>query len=210
MWVIGLLPAIRYSKTVGILIEEIMADSNQSTEYERSKAERRAEKAPVNWSIFGGGMMAIFTLIGLLIGGQVSTHDSALQLIEVMSPPLQMLAFATITATITMLALLLTMLGVIKQAEINYAKTFYDLIERISLFDTILLIASASLLTVLAIPITEAETEISEQAATVLYYILLLVNAAISGLLVAAVLMLFDAIKSVIRTMHVQTKATDQ
>jgi hypothetical protein len=36
------------------------------------------------------------------------------------------------------------------------------------------------------------------------------VNAAISGLLVAAVLMLFDAIKSVIRTLHVQTNSTEQ
>jgi hypothetical protein len=187
-----------------------MADTTQSTEYERSKAEHRAEKAPTNWSIIGGGMMAIVTLIGLIIGGQVSTHDSALQLIEVMSPPLQMLAFATITATITMLALLLTMLGVIKQAEISYAKTFYDLIERISLLDTILLIACASLLTILAIPITEAETEMSEQAASALYYILIFVNAIISGLLVAAVLMLFDAIKSVIRTLHVQSNGKEQ
>jgi hypothetical protein len=102
------------------------------------------------------------------------------------------------------------MLGVIKQAEISYTKTFYDLIERISLLDTILLIACASLLTILAIPITEAETEMSEQAAAILYYILLFVNAAISGLLVAAVLMLFDAIKSVIRTLHVQTNSTEQ
>jgi magnesium-transporting ATPase (P-type) len=139
-----------------------MSDTSRSTDYERSKAEHRAEKSPINWSIAGGMMMAIFTLIGLLIGGQVSTHDSALQLIEVMSPPLQMLAFATITATITMLALLLTMLGVIKQAELGFSKSFYELIERISLLDTILLISCASLLTVLAIPITEAETEMSD------------------------------------------------
>ena len=186
-----------------------MADTTRETEYERTKAEHRAEKSPVNWSIAGGIIMAVFTLIGLLIGGQVSSHNSALQLIEVMSPPLQMLGFATITATITMLALLLTMLGVIKQADIDYAKTFYDLMERISFLDTILLIASAGLLTILAIPITEAETNVSEQAATVLYYTLLFVNAAISGLLVAAVLMLFDAIKSVIRTLRVQTAATE-
>jgi hypothetical protein len=203
--------AIRYSKVVTVLsVEEIMVNSSRETEDERSKAERRAEKASINWSIIGGAMVATFTLIGLIIGGQVSTHDSALQLIEVMSPPLQMLAFATITATITMLALLLTMLGVIKQAEITYAKTFYDLIERISFFDTILLITCASLLTVLAIPITEAETDMSEQAATILYYGLIVVNAAVSGLLVAAVLMLFDAIKSVIRTLHVQTNSAEQ
>jgi hypothetical protein len=187
-----------------------MADTTHETEYELTKAERRTEKSPINWSIAGGIMMAIFTLIGLLIGGQVSIHDSALQLIEVMSPPLQMLAFATITATITMLALLLTMLGVVKQAELGFRKSFYELIERISLFDTILLISCASLLTLLAIPITEAETDISEQAASILYYILIFVNAAVAGLLVTTVLMLFDAIKSVIRTLNVQTSGTKE
>jgi hypothetical protein len=121
-----------------------------------------------------------------------------------MSPPLQMFAFATITATITMLALILTMLGLISQEKLGFSNEFYKLIERISFIDTILLIICAMLLTVLAIPVAESETQISETAATILYYVLTIVNATIVGLLVAAVLMLFDAIKSVIRTLTAQ------
>lgn len=181
-----------------------MDKSKSAEEYERSQGDKRAEKNTLPWSLLGGVTMAIVTLIGLIIGGQVYSHTTAVKLIEVMSPPLQMFAFATITATITMLALILTMLGVIKDGELGFSKEFYQLIERISRIDTILLIICAMLLTVLAIPVTESETQISETAATIVYYVLTLTNATIVGLLVAAVLMLFDAIKSVIRTLKVK------
>jgi hypothetical protein len=180
-----------------------MSDLIDEAQQELEKAEKRVSD-PMNWALIGGSMVAIFTLGGLLIGGHVYSNRTALEFIGAMSPPLQMLGFATITATITMLALILTMLGLVKQAELGFSKKFYLLIERLSLLDTVLLIGSTMLLTVLAIPVTKAETDISQQSATILYYILIFANAVISGLLVASVLMLFDAIKSIIRTITIQ------
>lgn len=177
---------------------------DKAREQNNKPKEEKVEKKQLNWAIIGGLMMAVFSVAGLAIGGQVYGSRTALELIEVMSPPLQMLAFATITATMTMLALILTMLGLIKQAEVGFGQEFYKLIERISLIATFLLIISALLLTLLAIPITEAEIGDLEVWVTTLYYILTFVNSLIVGLLVATVLMLYDSIKSVIRALNPQ------
>jgi hypothetical protein len=186
-----------------------MDKSQSASEYERSQGDRRAAHHPLPWAIIGGVLVAIFSLGGLFLGGKLQSDSTSLQLIEVMSPPMQMLGFATITATITMLSLLLTMLGLLHQAELGFNKEFYHLIERVSLIDTILLIISTLLLTVLAFPLTEANGRSTEQLATLMYYVLILVDATIVGLLVAAVLMLFDAIKSVIRTINVQNNSSE-
>src|SRR5688500_3135204 len=128
MWWIVVRDTIRYaSRKDNRLKGNFMDKSKTAEEYERSHGDRRAEKNALPWSLIGGLTLALVTLIGLLVGGQVFSHTTALKLIEVMSPPLQMFAFATVTATITMLALILTMLGLIKEAELGFNQEFYRL-----------------------------------------------------------------------------------
>jgi hypothetical protein len=140
---------------------------------------------------------AVFTLAGLLLVGQIYSHVEVQQLIEAMTPAMQMLGFATVTATGTILALMMTMLGVIHQTELKLKHPFYESIQRLARLATMDFIASVLLLSLVGIPFGEANG-VPAWWLTLLYYLLILANALISGLLITIVLMLFDVIKSMI------------
>jgi hypothetical protein len=184
-----------------------MTTRTQSAEQKNTRTEHKATDNQSNWGVIGFITMALIVIVGLVVVGRVTDATYAQTVIEAMSPPMQMLAFATITATVTVLVLTLTMLSVMKELEREFSKQFYRLIERIGFLATSGLILGIFLLALLSIPFQDAETAIADQASIVVYYLLIFVNALISGLLVALILMLFDSVKSVIRISKVQEDA---
>jgi hypothetical protein len=153
-----------------------------------------------NWSLIGGVIATAFTVIGLVIVGQVYSHLELQQLIEAMTPAMQMLGFTTVTATGTIIALMMTMLGLIHQADVKFKSSFYHSIRRIALFSTIDFIASVLLLSLVGIPFGEADT-VPAWWLNLLYYALILANALISGMLVTIILMLYEVVKSMINAL---------
>jgi hypothetical protein len=186
-----------------------MTTRTQATEQKNTRTEHRATNNQSNWGFIGVMTMALIALVGLTVVGGVTDATYAQTVIEAMSPPMQMLAFATITATVTVLVLTLTMLSVMKELERSFSKQFYSLIERIGFLAASGLILGIFLLALLSIPFHDAQTAIADQASIVVYYLLVFTNALISGLLVALILMLFDSVKSVIRISKVQENAGD-
>jgi hypothetical protein len=186
-----------------------MSTRTHSPEQEVSYSEKQAVTNQWNWAIIGAITAALIVLTGLVVVGRVDDPTYAQNIIEAMSPPLQMLGFATITATITVLVLTLTMLTVMNEIERKFGKRFYKLIERMGLMATICLMLSVLLLAILGIPFHDADTEIAQQVSILGYYMLVFVEAIISGLLVALILMLFDAVKSIIRTFRVEEDADE-
>ena len=186
-----------------------MSTRIQSPEQEDTFLEEQAVANQWGWTIIGAITMAIIAMIGLLVVGRVDDASYAQDIIEAMSPPLQMLGFATITATTTTLVLTLTMLTVMNEIERTFGKQFFKLIERMGFLATIGLILGILLLAILGIPFQDAHTEIAEQLSIPGYYLLVIVDAIISGLLVALILMLFGAVKSIIRTFRVQEDAEE-
>jgi hypothetical protein len=176
-------------------------------EHESIHSERKATNNQSNWEIIGVVTIILIAAVGLIVVGRVTDATYAQTVIEAMSPPMQMLAFATITATVTILVLTLTMLSVMKELERSFSKQFYSLIERIGFLAASGLILGIFLLALLSIPFHDAQTAIADQASIVVYYLLVFTNALISGLLVALILMLFDSVKSVIRISKAQEDA---
>jgi uncharacterized protein YacL len=191
-------------KMIAVSRGNVMATRTHSTEQESSHSEHKATNNQSNWGIIGVVTMALIALVGFTVVGRVTDATYAQTVIEAMSPPMQMLAFATITATVTVLVLTLTMLSVMKELERSFSKQFYSLIERIGFLAASGLILGIFLLALLSIPFHDAQTAIADQASIVVYYLLVFTNALISGLLVALILMLFDSVKSVIRISKVQ------
>jgi hypothetical protein len=181
-----------------------MTVRTQSSQQQSSHTEHRATRNQSNWGFIGVVTMILIAIVGLVVVGRVTDANYAQTVIEAMSPPMQMLAFATITATVTVLVLTLTMLSVIKELERSFSQRFYKLIERIGFLAASGLILGVFLLALLSIPFQDAHTDIANQASIVVYYLLVFINAIISGLLVALVLMLFDSVKSIIRISKVE------
>lgn len=148
-------------------------------------------------ALIGGILAACIALGGQWLIGQVYTGFEARRFLETMIPTTRTLCFAIITASSTILALMLTLLSVTDQVDSDFDETFYRRVERIGLLSTITLITAVLLLLFINMPLQESE-ELPSSWFTTIYYVVLSFSAAIAGLLVAVVLMLFNTISGLI------------
>lgn len=153
------------------------------------------------WIFLGGIIMFVFLLIGVFFIN--SAIEEKQKMIESMTPAIQMLGFATSTATGTILALMLTILGLIQETQIKSKNYFYRNIEKISLLCTADFIISILILSLVTIPFSQLTTS-SQLLINGLFYSLIFCNAIISGLLVTIILMIFDTVKGMIYSMKLE------
>lgn len=148
-------------------------------------------------ALFGGILAAAIALVGQWLIGQIYSGYEARKLLEAMSSSAHYLGSAVVTASATILALMLTMLSLSNQADKEFDTIFYKRIERIGLLTTISLAGGILLLLFLSVPLQEADN-VPSRWFTSIYYILIGFLAILSGLLVAIVLMLLNTITSLI------------
>lgn len=152
-------------------------------------------------ALVGGLLAAGIALIGQWFVGQIYSGAEARRLIEAMVPSARAVGTSVVTASGTILALMLTMLSLTSEAKTRFDSTFYKRIERIGLLSTIALAAGILLLLVLSIPLQESKNVPSSWYSGV-YYVLIALTAALAGLLVAIVLMLLNAMSSLIEVLR--------
>ncbi len=176
----------------------------QENRYSSKKDEQK-----VNSRLFIGGKKALtggvlafgIALAGQWLVGQVYSGYEARNLLEAMSASAHYLGSAVVTASATILALMLTMLSLSYQTDKDFDTIFYKRIKRIGVFTTISLIGGILLLLFLSMPLQEADT-VPSRWFTTIYYILMIFLAVLSGLLVAIVLMLLNAMTSLIEVIR--------
>ncbi len=139
----------------------------------------------------------MIALVGQYLVGQVYNGWEARQLLESVISSALYFSSAIVTAAATILALMLTMLGLTSQSDTEFDSIFYKRIERIALLSTICLITGVLLLLFLSIPVQESD-QVPPSWYKIIYYVLIAFIAGLAGLIVAIVLMLFNAIKSLI------------
>lgn len=170
-------------------------DSDSSTS---SKIISTLKPTGNKWPFIGGGVAMIVTLgVKFLIGG-VYSQSQALRLIEALRDSSLYFGAAVATASATILALMLTLLGLSRRSETDFDVWVYKSINRIALISTISLCGAVLLLMVLSLPIGEFD-KISEEWFIITYYVLVVFVSLLAGLVITAVLMLFNAIQYVIR-----------
>lgn len=143
-------------------------------------------------------MGAVLVAIGVksLIGGIYSSGE-ALRLIETLRDSSLYFGAALATASATILALMLTLLGLSRQADSEFDRWVYRNINRITLVSTISLCGAVLLLMVLSLPIGEFD-QLSENWFITISYVLVVLAALLAGLVITVVLMLYNAIQYVI------------
>ena len=102
-----------------------------------------------------------------------------------------------ITASATILALMLTMLSLSRHATSSLESEFFKRVEQIGLLSTIGLIASVLLLLLLSMPVEESQ-QLPSSWYTFVYYFFVTLTAGVAGTLVTIVLMLYNALKTII------------
>ena len=149
------------------------------------------------WAVSGGVLAACIALVGQWLIGRIYTGEEARYLIEAMLNSALYFGASVVTASATILALMLTMLSLSDQTKIDFDRVFFKRIEQIGIMTTISLASSILLLLFLSIPVQESKN-VPTTWFTTIYYILIIALALLAGLLVMVVLMLLNAIRSLI------------
>lgn len=149
------------------------------------------------WSITA---FALFLLLGAGARwaiGSVYFSGEAIQLMDALASSGLYLGSASATASATILALMLTLTGMIRRLDTDFERGVWVTIDRVSQFSTISLLASLTLLLALVFPIGEFEKLPANWFAT-FYNLLFGLTVLVIALLATTVTMLYRTIRTVI------------
>lgn len=152
-------------------------------------------------ALIGGLLAGGIAIIGQYLVGRIYSGTEARQLLEAVIPSARSLGTSVVTASSTILALMLTMISLSRHATSALEVTFFKRVERIGLMSAAGLVAAMLLLLFLSIPIQESQ-QLPTSWYSIVYYTLITFTAAVTGLLVSIVLMLYNAMQSLVNVVR--------
>ena len=169
-------------------------------EDEAAYAARLAMDADTKRAAVGGAVAALVALMGLILVN-VSSGGEARFLLEGMLPSIRFLCSAVMTATATVLALMLTLLSVSNAESGELKAHHYDRVHQIARVDSATFAAALILLLLVSVPLAES-SQVPTGWYTVVYYIAVFYAAGLGGALITVVFMLYHAITDLIDAIH--------
>lgn len=150
-----------------------------------------------NKTAFLGGILAtIFTGLGVSLLGNISGYE-AKHLLSVSLSGLNMLCNTIVLASATILALLLTLLGISSGSNSNLKEAHYIQVLNIAKFDVILFVGALILFQLFNIPIIESDN-VPTAWYEIIYWATLGFSSIICGMMITVVLMLYTTITNII------------
>ena len=151
-------------------------------------------------ALVGGLLSAAVIFVGTQLLGNISDSEAVANLQEI-RPTLRFTASGTMTATATILALMLTLLSFSENADRKLRGYHYDRIWWIARFSAGIFIMALVLLMILNVPINNAEESFGGRY-NMVYYILLVYAALIGGFMITIILLLYQATRDIIVIAH--------
>ena len=152
--------------------------------------------AIVKRAIVGGVVSTIVMGTGTFILGQISGYK-ALELLKNSMSGINMLCNTVILGSTTILALMLTLLGLSRSSESKLTDRHYRDVLMIAKSDTILIVVAVITFLMLNLPISESQ-EVGKAWYQTIYYISLGMASLLGGGFIAVVMMLYGTVANVI------------
>ena len=157
------------------------------------------------WGALIGGAVAAAVMFIIVIGvGRVGSFE-ALRLIEASLPTARFLAATVLGSAITVLALLLTLIGLSLSSEFTFSARLYTRSGYVTNLSVVCIVVSAAVLLGLSVPIGEVEG--LRTYYDVFYYVLAFSMAVLGGLVVAMALLIGATLRGLISIGHPQGKS---
>ena len=153
-------------------------------------------KVPYLAPLAASGVLAV-GVVGHLASGRIYSSLHAREMIEALSSPALYLGSAIAASAATTMALMLTLLGLVRRVDAEFDRDMYKQVYRISLISAWLLGGSVVMLLLMTMPIGEFDEVPSSwfpNLYTTLYWLVVVLRAS----LVAMVTMLFSTIRDLI------------
>ena len=148
-------------------------------------------------SLLGGFSITVLGLAVAPLIGKTSGYQ-AQQLLDQALPNMNTLCNTIILASATILALLLTLLGVISGMDIRLKKAFYFRIQQVAFFDAVLFVVTMVIFLLLNFPVAQSE-ELPPVWFQSVYYATLGGTALVGGMIVTVVLLLYNTVTDLIQ-----------
>lgn len=155
-------------------------------------------------ALLGGGLAVLIAIAGSTVVGNLYGAEGLL-LLEAMLPTTRFLCSAMMTATATILALMLTILSLSSSSSNQIHASHYKRIQQIALLDMLAFVGATFLLLVLNIPLEESDS-LSTEWYNVSYYVILVYSSVLGGVLISIVMMLHAAIRDMISVVGLQNE----
>lgn len=146
-------------------------------------------------ALLGGAVVFIGLLGGVILVGNVGDFQ-ALRLIEATLPTARFLAASGVGAGMTVLALMLTLIGITSSSDLTFSEVHFRRIRNVNFLALAVIVVSVSVLVVLAIPIEEVDGLSSYYS--ILYYTLAAMISLLGGVIVATSLMIGGTVSGLV------------
>ncbi len=147
-----------------------------------------------------GGLVTALTLFAMVVlVGRIGSFE-ALRLIQSALPGARFLASAVIGGALTVLALLLTLLGLSMTSEYVFHTRLYTRVSYITKLSVASIIMSAGLLLAVGVPVQEVDEMRPYYA--ILYYVLAGGMALVGGMVVSMGLMIGSTLRGLVDVQH--------
>ena len=149
------------------------------------------------WRPLIGGAATAAVCLGATLALGAQSDAEALRLVESIVPTLRFLASSLITACATILALMLTVLGLSLDTEHQLVEDHYERVRQIARWTAFGFLAALFFLLVLTVPLFESE-KIPATWYSTIYYAFLSFASLLAGYVSTIVLMLYDTLSDMI------------
>lgn len=151
------------------------------------------------WAVAGGGLAIGLAVATRFVIGEVYSGYEARVLLESLIGGGLYLVSAIVGASATIVALMLTILGLARSSDSKFSPALYRQIRRISVLASVVLVLSVLTLLIMTIPVHKADNLPSSWIRWV-YYVVSASVATLSGATITLVFMLLSAVLAIIRT----------
>jgi len=148
----------------------------------------------------GGVIAFVMVFLGMFLFGKLGKSEAFIALKE-MRPSLRFICSAIMTATSTILALILTLLSFSTQTERNLKTQHYKRIELIARLATIAFAGAIVFLMLLTLPLDSADKKLRTWYISI-YYFSITYAALLGGVMFVIITMLYQAANAIITLCH--------
>lgn len=151
---------------------------------------------PYRAAAFAGGVVTSFLLFGGLIAvGRTGTFE-ALRLLEATLPTIRFLSSTVVGASMTILALMLTLLGMSLSTDWRFKPIHYERIWDVTVLAILSVVLGIAVLVTIAVPLDEVDE--LRRYYNLVYYSMSVASAVLGGLVVAMTIMIGISIKGLV------------
>lgn len=163
---------------------------------EHLKGDRGAD---LRRALVGGGVAALVAALGVGSTG-VATGAEARALLEGIIPTIRFLTSAVITASATILALMLTILSLSVSTERRFRGYHYERVRHVATWSSAAIVLGTVLLLFLSLPL--GESEVLREWYQAIFYGIVVTSSILGGILVAVVLLLQRTVSGLVDALH--------